>query len=285
MNLLYFVLVITCTMFFMHPACLCISMAGAIAYAVCLKGRKELLRSFGFLLPVTLLAAVLNPMFSHEGITVLAYLPSGNPLTLESIAYGAAAAVMLAAVLLWFSCLSTVLTSDKLIFLFGRIFPALSLLLSMTLRFVPRFLRQFHAVAEAQRGLGRDVSKGPLLRRLRTAVTILSIVVTWALESSVETADSMKSRGYGLPGRTAFALYRWAGRDTLALAWLALCGTFLVIGAAAGGLRWRYYPTIRGGEMTCLGAACRMVYLLLCTTPVLLNRKEAERWKRSNCEM
>ena len=285
MNLLYFVLVITCTMFFMHPVSLCVSLAGAAAYAACLKGNRELLRSFGFLLPVTLLAAVLNPMFSHEGITVLAYLPSGNPLTLESIAYGAAAAVMLAAVLLWFSCLSAVLTSDKLIFLFGRIFPALSLLLSMTLRFVPRFLRRFHAAAEAQRGLGRDVSKGPLPQRLRTAVTILSIVVTWALESSVETADSMKSRGYGLPGRTAFALYRWERRDTLALAWLVLCGGVLAIGTAAGGLRWRYYPTIRGGETTWSGAACRMIYLLLCTTPVLLNRKEAERWKRSSCEM
>lgn len=285
MNLLYFVLMVVCTMFFMHPASLCISLAGAIAYAACLKGWKELLRSFHVLLPVVLLAAVLNPVFSHEGVTVLAYLPSGNPLTLESIVYGTAAAVLLAAVLLWFSCLSAVLTSDKLIFLFGRVFPALSLLLSMTLRFVPRFLRQFHAVAEAQRGLGRDISKGPLLQRLRIAVTILSIVVTWALESSVETADSMKSRGYGLPGRTAFALYRWERRDALALGWLILCGVVLALGAAAGGLRWRYYPTIRGGEMTWLGAGCQLIYLLLCTTPVLLNRKEAERWKRSNCEM
>ena len=35
-----------------------------------------------------------NPAFDHEGATLLAYLPSGNPLTLESIAYGVAAAVM-----------------------------------------------------------------------------------------------------------------------------------------------------------------------------------------------
>ncbi|WP_325287022.1 energy-coupling factor transporter transmembrane component T [Dysosmobacter sp.] len=284
MNLLYFILVITCTMFLLHPVSLCVSLAGAIAYAACLKGGKALLHSLGYLLPVTLLAAVLNPVFSHEGATVLAYLPSGNPLTLESVAYGAAAAVMLAAILLWFTCLSAVLTPDKLIFLFGRILPALSLLLSMTLRFVPRFLRQFREVAEAQRGLGRDVSKGPLPQRLRTAVTILSIVVTWALESSVETADSMKSRGYGLPGRTAFALYRWESRDTQALCWLAAWSIFLAAGAAAGGLRWRYYPTIRGGG-TWPGMVCQAAYLLLSMTPVLLNWKEGRQWRQSGCKM
>ena len=40
---------------------------------------------------------------------------------------------MLAAVALWFSCLSAVMTSDKFIYLFGRVIPALSLLLSMIL--------------------------------------------------------------------------------------------------------------------------------------------------------
>lgn len=73
----------------------------------------------------------MNLAFNHQGATILAYLPSGNPLTLESIAYGFAAAAMLAAVVLWFSCWNTVMTSDKLMHLFGRVVPALSLLLSM----------------------------------------------------------------------------------------------------------------------------------------------------------
>ena len=38
------------------------------------------------LLPMLLLAAVVNPAFNHEGATLLTYLPSGNPLTLESMA-------------------------------------------------------------------------------------------------------------------------------------------------------------------------------------------------------
>ena len=106
------------------------------------------------LLPMALMAALINPAFNHEGATLLAYLPSGNPLTLESIAYGFAAAAMLAAVVLWFSCYTAVMTSDKFVYLFGRVIPALSLVLSMTLRFVPKFKAQIQVVSEAQRCVG-----------------------------------------------------------------------------------------------------------------------------------
>ena len=141
-------------------------------------------------------------------------------LTLESIIYGLVAAVMLAAVMMWFSCYTEVITSDKFVYLFGRVIPGLSLVLSMALRFVPKFKEQIGIVTEAQRCIGRDVSQGSLFRRTSIAVTILSIMVTWSLENAIETADSMKSRGYGLPGRTAFSIYSFDGRDGKALAWL-----------------------------------------------------------------
>ena len=201
-NFLYFGLVLFFTMCFLHPACLLLSLAAALRYAVCLNGRRAVRRSLRYLLPAALLAALINPAFNHQGATILTYLPSGNPLTLESIAYGLAAAALLSAVVTWFSCYTAVMTSDKFVYLFGRVIPALSLVLSMALRFVPRFQVQARAVSQAQRCVGRDVSDGSLLQRLRNGVTILSILLTWCLENALETADSMKSRGYGLPGRT-----------------------------------------------------------------------------------
>ncbi|MBR2626880.1 MAG: energy-coupling factor transporter transmembrane protein EcfT, partial [Peptococcaceae bacterium] len=117
-NLCYFVMVLLCTMCFWHPVILLISFGAAVAYAIQLNDVKKMKQQVLLLLPVILMAAVLNPMFNHKGATVLTYLPSGNPLTLESLLYGLAAAVMLAAVILWFSCYTVVMTSDKFIYLF-----------------------------------------------------------------------------------------------------------------------------------------------------------------------
>lgn len=279
-NFLYFALVLVFTMFFMHPASLTLSLLGAMTYSIYLNGRRAVRFQLFCLLPMMLLAAIVNPAFNHEGATLLMYLPSGNPLTLESILYGLAAAAMLAAVILWFSCYTAVMTSDKFVYLFGRVIPALSLVLSMTLRFVPKFKAQLHTVSEAQRCVGRDVFNGSLVQRLRNAVTILSIMLTWALENAIETADSMKSRGYGLPGRTAFSIYRFDDRDRAILGWLAFCGFYILSGWLAGGLYWRYYPTVKGAAISPLTISFQMVYLALCLTPVLLNVREDRFWKR-----
>ena len=271
----YFALVIACSMFFMHPVCLALSLLGALLYVARLKGRRALRQQAAWLVPTALLAAALNPAFVHQGVTILTYLPSGNPLTLESILYGLAAGCMLASVILWFVCVTEVVTSDKIVYLFGRVIPALSLLLSMTLRFVPRFTRRLRTVAQAQRHMGRDTRNGSVLQRVREALRVFSIVVTWSLESGIITADSMRCRGYGLPGRTSFSLYRFDRRDGAVLAWLVFCGVYLLGGGLAGGLRFRYYPMLAAGVISPLTVSFFAVHALLCLTPVLLYATEA----------
>ena len=169
-NFIYFLFIIGFSCVFLHPISLGISLVGAFSYSVMLKGKKSIKTNILYMLPTVIVMALLNPAFNHEGVTIIAYLPSGNPLTLESIAYGGAAAVMVISVICWFSCSTEVMTSDKIIYLFGRIIPSLSLLLSMTLRFVPRFIKQTKAVANAQRGIGNDVSNGNVIKRIKTAV-------------------------------------------------------------------------------------------------------------------
>ena len=136
-NFLFFALVLAYSMVLMHPVCLAVSLTGALVYAGELGGRRALAGHLKFALPVLLLAAIVNPAFNHAGVTILTY-----PLTLESILYGLAAGAMLCAVVRWFVCFNAVITADKFVYLFGRVIPALSLVLSMTLRFVPLFRRQ-----------------------------------------------------------------------------------------------------------------------------------------------
>jgi energy-coupling factor transport system permease protein len=243
-----------------------------------LNGRRALRFALVFMLPMLLFAALVNPAFNHRGVTILAYLPSGNPLTLESLIYGLAAALMLITVIAWFSCYNAVMTSDKFVYLFGRIIPALSLILSMALRLVPRFKAQIIVIANAQRCIGRDVSSGGPLKRARHGIKILSIMVTWALENAIETADSMKSRGYGLPGRTAFSIFRFDGRDRAALIFLLLCGAYIITGAATGGLKFIYYPII-AGAWTPYSVSIFAAYAALCALPLAVNRQADVKWR------
>ena len=284
-NFLYFTLVIGFSMALNHPLAQGISLVCAISYAVQAEGRKGVFFTLKWCVPVMLLTAFMNPAFSHEGVTVLLYLPTGNPLTLESILYGISAGVMLATVMLWFANFSRVITSDKFIYLFGRIIPALSLILSMTLRFIPKFKAQMDVVIDAQKSIGRDISEGSLWRRLRTAVTVLSIMVTWALENAIETADSMKSRGYGLKGRTAFSIYRFDSRDKLAMLYLGFCGLYLLAGVTASAFGFRYFPSIRYIGLNSVTLSFQFVYLILCFMPVVLNWAEERKWKAIHSNM
>ena len=282
-NFLFFAEVLGFSMFLLHPLCLAISLFCAVGYALCLNGKKALGFCLKGILPMMVFTAILNPMFSHEGITILTYLPSGNPLTLESILYGLAAAGMLAAVVLWFSCFNSVITSDKFVYLFGRVIPALSLVLSMALRFVPRFKAQLRVVTRAQKCIGKDPTRGGLVHRIRCAGAILSVMVTWALENGIDTADSMKSRGYGLPGRTAFSIYRFDKRDKQALIVLLFLGGTVLAGAALEGLTWRYFPSVKWSTSP-LSLCVLVAYAALCAFPIILNRKEDRKWNalRSN---
>ena len=81
-NLLYFTLVIGFSLALTHPVAQGISLASAVAYALAIEGRKKLTFILKFCLPMMLLTAFINPVFSHEGVTVLLYFGNGNPLTL-----------------------------------------------------------------------------------------------------------------------------------------------------------------------------------------------------------
>lgn len=284
-NFLYFTLVLVFSMVLRHPLAQGVSLLCACIYAVQAEGQRAVLFCLKWCLPVFLLTALFNPAFSHKGVTILLYLPTGNPLTLESILYGVSAGVLLVTVMVWFMNSSRVITSDKFIYLFGRVIPALSLVLSMTLRFIPKFKSQLAAVVEAQRSIGRDISQGSLLRRMKLAVSVLSIMITWALENAMDTADSMKGRGYGLPGRTAFSIYRLDDRDKSALAFLLLCAFCLVMGTAASAFSFRYYPGIRAGARTPLALSFQLVYAALCAMPILLNAFEERKWKSIHSKM
>ena len=278
-NFTYFVFVIGFSCVFLHPVCLLISLASGFTYSVMLKGKKAIKTNLIYMIPMLLAMALINPAFNHEGVTIIEYLPSGNPLTLESIIYGICAATMIVSIICHFSCYNEIMTSDKFIYLFGKIIPAMSLIISMTLRFVPKFSAQLKVVTNAQRCMGRDVSNGSVIKRAKSGLNILSIMTTWSLENAIETADSMKSRGYGVPGRTAFSIFTFDKRDRKALVCILILGIYTFAGNLMGGMYFNFFPSLKMADTSFFNISVFVAYLLLCICPITIEIWEVRKWK------
>lgn len=274
-NLCFFAAAIGLTMFLMHPVFLAISLICGCLYLWYLQGGRGFVRQVGYLLPVLCFTAVLNPLFNHEGVTVLFYLHNDNPVTLEAVCFGLASMVLMGASVIWFNCCNAVFTTDKIIYLFGRAIPSLSLLISMTLRFVPRFKEYLQTTMQVQKSMAPPKNK---LDTLKQVLTAFSATVSWAMEQSIVTADSMKSRGYGAAGRTAYAIYRFERRDAIALLMLAALCAGTVLPWLLRQVEWAFYPAMTG-EL--LGYGQLLSYLSftgICLMPLIIDLTEDCKW-------
>ena len=274
-NFLFFIAALCLTMFIQQPVYLLISLISGCAYLFYLQGKKGFLRQVGYLVPILIMMAIMNPVFNHEGVTVLWYLPNDNPITLEAICFGLASAVMMGASIVWFNCCNTVFTSDKIIYLFGRVIPALSLMISMTLRFVPRFKNFLQSVLRTQQAMHKPENTK---EKLQQAMAAFSATVSWAMEQSIVSADSMKSRGYGLFGRTAFSIFIFEKRDGITLFVLFLLCAGAAIPHLVGLMGWTYYPSMTGELLGPVQILAYLCYGGMCNLPLIINLMEDRKW-------
>lgn len=278
-NFAYFVFAIVFSCLFLHPVTLAISLICGFAYSCVLKGTAQIGKNLKYTIPSLLLMALINPAFNHEGATILTYLPGGNPLTLESVYYGLISASMIVSVVLLFLCFNEVMTSDKFIYLFGRIMPSLSLVFSMTLRFVPSFTEQFKITADSQKCIGRDVSDGGIIKRAKNGLTLLSVMITRSLENAIDTSDSMKSRGYGLHGRTAFSIFTFTKRDAKALSAILILAIYIIAGSICGQTYFNCFPLVQIASFSLYGLSVFAAYFVLMSLPVIIELSEVIKWK------
>lgn len=277
-NFGFFLAVIGTGIFLHHPVFVAVAVVASLTYALILGGKGTLKFTLIFVVPMILVCAVVNLLVNARGSTVLFYTKYSQ-LTMESLIYGIMTGLMLATVLLWFSCYNKIMTSDKFVYLFGKIMPAISLIFSMVMRFVPNFKTQIQKISDAQKCIGRDVSNGTTKEKTRHGMKILSIMFTWALENAIDSADSMRSRGYGLKNRSAFSLYRFDARDTLAAIFLAVVTTIVIIGMVMGKCSMEFYPEIVMADLDVWSAVVYIAYTVLCFFPIAVEVKEVAIWK------
>ena len=271
----YFAVALIFCMAAFQPVLIGITLAGAVGYSFYVRGTRVTLKSLSWQIPLLLIIALVNPFFSASGSTVL-FRVGLRAIYLESIYYGLCMGAMLVAMMLWFACAFSVLSTDKIMAVLGNRMPVVSLMISMTLRLVPRFVERKDAVQMAQ---ACCVTGEPAGFRERVAghARLTSVLMGWSMEDSLETADAMRARGWGASEhRSVYALYRIHRRDRIAgiaLTLLTILCTWCAIAICSS---YSFYPT-----MTPLAWQWGYIpYALLMFLPSLMQLEEWFSWRR-----
>lgn len=270
--------------FVIQPVFIALSLCGAACFALRLCGRAVLKKAPLLLIPL-FLAGGINVLFNHRGVTVLAKLPSGNAVTLEALIYGLLAGCMLCGAMIWFYCFGKLFTSDRLMCLTGRFFPALTVIISMTVRFIPLFVRRFREISEAQSQLGFGYREGSIPKRLRNLARIFSILISRSLEDSITAADSMRSRGYGLSGRSSFNMFRYSLRDAVLTVIISVLGGYVIFCEIKGVNSFTCYPRITFAQTDLMSVIQFSAFGLLCFLPVIFELTEDHKWRSQLSEI
>ena len=278
-NLLFFISVIFFACCFRHPVFLALAWLCSFAYAVKKRGRKALFLGLA-LIPLAVLYGCWFAAYNHFGVTHLKTNFAGNEITFESLLYGLDKGFSVAAVILWACCVFAVFTSDKVVYLFGRISPRLSLFLSLLLRLVPRVIAMGRKINISQQGIGRGINQGNVFQRIGNFFRLLSMLITWTSESLVTSSESMRSRGVTLRGRTAFSIYRFDDRDRALVTGLSACLIVTGVGYLLDQMFIVFRPRIIMNRITPLSAVFYLAYAVLCVLPLVLELISERRFDR-----
>ena len=266
-NLIYFSMVIAGTVTFQHPVFLAISFLSACAYSIQRNRGKAVVFNL-CMLPLAAAFAVYYSSYHHFGITVLQQNFVGNNMTLESLVYGLVLGICAAGVCIWMSCVYSVFSTDKMVYLFGRVSPRLSLYLAILLRMVPRIKKEAKKINMAQRGIGRGAGQGNGWQRIKNTIRILSMLITWTIDSLMTASDAMRSRGSSLRGRTAFSIYRFDNRDRAYVIGMFLYITLTVMAVLLKFTDMTYDPRMIWKPVTPAMFLFYFGYAVLCLMPL-----------------
>ena len=273
---LYYILAIGFSMFSMHPVVIAASVFGGFLLFLAGNGVKKTLGELGFFLCLFMMMAAANPMVVHDGETILFFM-NDNPVTLEAMIYGCVSALMLIGVLIWCKCYTAILTTDKFLYLFGKTIPKLGLILSMVFRFIPLFKLQIRKINQSQKTMGLYATTS-IPDKVGGSFRVFDSLLSWSMENSIDTADAMKARGYGLPGRTNFTLFRFKKRDGVLLGIMGVLAGIVTICFVKGAFAFYFYPyvaDIQTGGWSILGYTCVAIFMCI---PGILELKEKISW-------
>ena len=214
-----------------NPIVLGAALVAVIAAGLAARVGPQLRRAAWIAVPLALTIALINPLVSREGLTVIArfgkVLTLGElDVTLEATVYGLVLGLRALVLILAFALYSAAVDPDDVLRLFRRVSFRSALTATLATRMVPVLARDARRLADAQRC--RPARPAPRLALVRA-------VASGALDRSLDVAATLEVRGYGVARRPPRAPRPWSRHD-LAFGAAAAGMVALVAGAAIAGV-------------------------------------------------
>lgn len=227
--LLYYIAVIAGLMINQHPFFLLAAFTTIIIVNLILDKGAELNKWKYMILFLSLFVFIFTPIFNQQGTIVLFEIFSRN-IYLEAIIQGVMIALTLSSILALFTTFNIVITSNKFLYMFSKLFPKWALILMLALRFMPLFRKRLSDIQDTQEMKGVSMKDGKLREKAQNGMLFIQILLTYSLEEAIQTADSMSARGYGLQKRSKYETYHWKLRDSLILLYIFTLSLLMIIG-------------------------------------------------------
>lgn len=105
-----------------------------------------------------------------------------------------------------------------------------AMMMTIALRFIPTIIEETEKIMSAQKARGADFTSGSIIKRAKALIPILIPLFISAFRRAGELATAMTCRCYrGGEGRTKLNVLKFSFRDFLALAFVILFGTAIIL--------------------------------------------------------
>ncbi|SEF50606.1 energy-coupling factor transport system permease protein [Caloramator fervidus] len=179
-----------------------IIMFSLILFAKINKILKETFGYIKFSLYLSILIIVLNLILNRNGNTIL-FKINGFYLTLESLIYSIFMSVRLIAILIVFAVGNILIDPDDVFSFISKIFGKTALVMSLVFRLSFKMIRQFNEIKEIEFIRG-NTFEGNFLKRIKSYSQVINILFLSSLEDSIDLAEAMYSKGFGVSKRSNY---------------------------------------------------------------------------------